>query len=110
MTARSRRRRTRASTSDSEQVARRTHTLGAHRETAEPPRSASARGRASSRLGGVNSGRVERGSGELSAGAAGGVDDASGVADSGGADQAADDAEPAGDADAEPERVERGCV
>jgi hypothetical protein len=55
----------------------------------------------------VNSGRVERRAGELSTGAAFGVDDASGVADSGCADQAADDDESAGDADAEPEGVER---
>jgi hypothetical protein len=65
---------------------------------------------ASRRLYGVNSGRVERRAGELSAGAALGADDASRVADAGCADQAADDGESAGHSDPDPEGVERGTV
>jgi len=58
----------------------------------------------------VNSSGVEWRSGELSAGAAFSLDDASRVTDTGCAYQAADDDESAGHTDAEPEGVERGSV
>jgi hypothetical protein len=58
----------------------------------------------------MNPGRVEWGAGELPARTALGLDDASGVADTGRADQAADDDESAGHADSQLEGVERGGV
>jgi hypothetical protein len=61
-------------------------------------------------LGGVNSSRVERSAGELSPSASLRPDDASRVADTGCADQAADDDESAGHAHAQPESVDRGGV